>query len=54
MTKLAIVLRPLSIRVFYHSLIIAFILLILVMSNTVTSTFTLSVTLLLGMLILLP
>ena len=55
LTKLAIALRPLSIRIVYHSVIIAFILLILViMSNTVTSTFTLGVTLLLGMLILLP
>ncbi len=56
LTKLAIALRPMSIRIFYHSVVIAFILLILViMSNTVASTtFTLGVTLLLGMLILLP
>jgi len=55
LTKLTIALRPLSIRIFYHSVIIAFILLILViMSNSVSSTFTLGVTLLLGMLILLP
>ncbi len=55
LTKLAITFRPLSIRVFYHSVIITFILVILViMSNTVSSTFALAVTLLLGMLILLP
>ncbi|PWI46770.1 hypothetical protein CEE45_15185 [Candidatus Heimdallarchaeota archaeon B3_Heim] len=55
LTKLAIALRPRSIRISYYSVIMAFILLILVfISNTVTSTFTFGVTLLLGMLLLLP
>ncbi|MFX0208000.1 MAG: hypothetical protein ACFFDT_18585 [Candidatus Hodarchaeota archaeon] len=47
LTKLAITLRSLSIRIFFHSIIITFILFILViMSNTIASTFTLGVTLL--------
>lgn len=55
LTKLAIALRPLSINIFFHSITIAFILIILVIiTSTVTSTFTLGFTLLIGMLIILP